>query len=85
MAHVEFAEEFAHHFGEVVVVVDVGEEFAVCGSQRGPVNSVHILDIESLGLFTDSVVEHEFAFGRRVKELFGTESDGSCFRAVELA
>ena len=73
MAYVELSEQFAHKVGEVEVVIDVGEELAVERSHFGPVDAVHVGDIEAFGFFADSVFEHIAAFSSGVEILDSAE------------
>ncbi len=73
---VQFAEYLAEEFGEVMVVVDVGEEGAVCLPERREVHAVIVGAVEALRLLGEDVVEHVFALCRLVQLHFQSEREG---------
>ena len=65
MRYIQFAEHFAQQCREVVVVVDVRQEFAVGGRHFFPINPLHVGAEEMPGFLTAYVVEHIFTlFGK---------------------
>ena len=67
MRHVEFAKHFAEHFGEVVVIVDVRQEFLISRRHFLPINAMHIGVIEMACLLAANVLEHVVAFSCTVE------------------
>ena len=75
MAYIEFAEELAEKFGEVVIVVDMGQEPTVVVCHSFPVNTVHIGSVEALTLLTLNIVEHKGTLCRGIEGLGRVELD----------
>ena len=63
---VELAQQFAQQVGEVLVVVDVGQEFAVGFHIGLPVTAVVVEVVETLGNLLVHVVEHVLTLGKQV-------------------
>ncbi len=65
VAHVELAEKLAGKLGEIIVVIDVGEELAVVLAETLPVGAKHVLDQKTFLLLVENVVIHILAlFGQ---------------------
>lgn len=61
--HVQLTEEFAKEFGKIIVVVDMGEEAAIGGGHGRPVDTVHVLFVETCSFLYRNIIEHGFTFG----------------------
>ena len=76
MRHVKLAEQLRQEIGEVVVVVDMGQELAVGFGHGFPVDTVHVFLIEASCFLLLYIVEHVFAFGLGVDFHCGRIFDG---------
>ena len=79
MRYVQFAQPFAQQFGKVVVVADVGQEFAVVFCHLIPVYTVHVQVVEAFLFLLINVVEHVGTFVGQVHLHFGAVGDGFQF------
>ena len=68
---IEFAQHLTDHFGEVVVVVDGGEELLVFATVEIPISSVKIGAVEFFAGLTPDVLEHFCALGGEIEGDFG--------------
>ncbi len=84
MRHVELSEQLAEHLGKVIVVVDVGEETAIGGGHGRPVDTVHVLVVEPLGLLAGHEVKHVLPLGCRVELHACRVADRSDFFARKI-
>ena len=62
VGNIEFAQQFAQHFGEVVIVVDMRQEFAVGLGHSIPIYSMQVLFVEAFLYLQAYMVEHGFPF-----------------------
>ena len=72
MRYVQFAQPFAQHFGEIIIVIDMRQELAVGLRQGIPVHAVHVHVVEACLFLAVDVVEDVFAFFVGVHLHFGT-------------
>ena len=82
MRHIQFTQPFAQQFGEVVVVVDVGQELTVGGRHLVPVHAVHVQVVETLLFLFIDMVKHIGTLFGQVQLHFSTVGDG--FQLVAL-
>ena len=76
MRDVELAEELAKHFGEVLIVVNVGEEGAVVVGELLPVHAVHILAVEACFFLADDFLVHHLTLADAVDVACASHRDG---------
>ena len=82
MGYVQLAEELAQHLGEVLIVVDVGEEGAVVVGELLPVHAVHILAVEACFFFADDFFVHDLTLADAVDVAVASHRDG--LRGIRL-
>ena len=84
MADVQFAQQFAQHFRELVVVADVRQVFLIDGLVAVPIHAVVAGRVEGLLCPSPDVLEHQLALGGDVEHHLPVDADRIPFAAGRI-